>query len=153
MKRSHVKRCLGNLIVWRSYNACNLNTLSCPPHTYVLGMCMKCKVQTPCILDLKQSPTLGVHTHAHGFWVGMGAVLLFMGGHGCDIIGHGWAWVPYYNGWAWIPYFCSCVSMGWNKAYWKGSLNELSLNAFEGKSTESPFTQYGESILQCVFFQ
>ena len=21
-------------------------------------------------------------THAHGFWVGMGAILLFMGGHG-----------------------------------------------------------------------
>ena len=25
-------------------------------------------------------------THTHGFWVGMGAMLLFMGGHG-------WAWV------------------------------------------------------------
>ena len=25
-------------------------------------------------------------THAHGFWVGMGAISLFMGGHG-------WAWV------------------------------------------------------------
>ena len=23
-------------------------------------------------------------------------------GHGCDIIGHGWAWVPNYNGWAWV---------------------------------------------------
>jgi len=23
----------------------------------------------------------------------MGAMLLFMGGHGCDIIVHGWAWV------------------------------------------------------------
>ena len=45
-----------------------------------------------------QGPTLGAH--AHGFWVGMGVILLFMGGHGCDIIGHGWAWVPYYNGWA-----------------------------------------------------
>jgi hypothetical protein len=32
-------------------------------------------------------------THAHGFWVGMGAMLLFMGGHECDIIIHGWAWV------------------------------------------------------------
>ena len=31
-------------------------------------------------------------THAHGFWVGMGAILLFMGGHGFDIIFHGWAW-------------------------------------------------------------
>ena len=28
-----------------------------------------------------QSPTLGAHTHARGFWVGMGAMLLFMGGH------------------------------------------------------------------------
>jgi hypothetical protein len=28
---------------------------------------------------------LGAHTHAHahGFWVGMGAIILFMGGHGC----------------------------------------------------------------------
>ena len=32
-------------------------------------------------------------THTHGFCVGMGAMLLFMGGHGCDIIVHGWAWV------------------------------------------------------------
>jgi hypothetical protein len=43
-----------------------------------------------------QSPTLGVHTHAHEFWVGMGAMLLLMGGHGCNINllfmgGHGWA--------------------------------------------------------------
>ena len=32
-----------------------------------------------------QSPTLGVHTHvhAHGFWVGMGAMLFV----------HGWAWM------------------------------------------------------------
>ena len=27
-------------------------------------------------------------THAHGFWVGMGSILLFMGGHGFDIIVH-----------------------------------------------------------------
>jgi hypothetical protein len=32
-------------------------------------------------------------THTHGFWVGMGVMLLFMGGHGCDVIVHGWAWV------------------------------------------------------------
>ena len=31
---------------------------------------------------LNQSPTLGAHAHAHGFWVGMGAILMFMGGHG-----------------------------------------------------------------------
>ena len=36
-----------------------------------------------------QSPTLGAHTHAHSCpWV--------LGGHGCDIIVHGWAWVQYY---------------------------------------------------------
>jgi hypothetical protein len=45
------------------------------------------------LLGNRQSPTLGAHTHAHGFWAGMGAMLLFMGGHGCDIIVHGWAWV------------------------------------------------------------
>ena len=60
-----------------------------------------------------QSPTLGgyTHTHAHGFWVGMGvicswwawvrylslwvdmaAILMGMGGHGLDIIVHGWVW-------------------------------------------------------------
>ena len=27
-------------------------------------------------------------THAYGFWVGMGVIKLFMGGHGCDMIGH-----------------------------------------------------------------
>ena len=27
-------------------------------------------------------------THAHGFWVGMGSILLFMGGHRSDIIVH-----------------------------------------------------------------
>jgi hypothetical protein len=34
-------------------------------------------------------------THAHGFWVGMGVILCSwagMGGRGCDIIFHGWAW-------------------------------------------------------------
>ena len=30
------------------------------------------------------------------------------------------------------------MSTGENNAYWKGSLNELSFNAFEGKGTESP---------------
>jgi hypothetical protein len=30
----------------------------------------------------RQSPTLGAHSHAHGFWVGMGAIFV-----------HGWAWV------------------------------------------------------------
>ena len=34
-----------------------------------------------------RGPTLGTHAyvhsaHGHGFWVGMGAILLFMGGHG-----------------------------------------------------------------------
>ena len=34
------------------------------------------------LINSIQSPTLGAHTHAHGFLVGMGTVLLFMGGHG-----------------------------------------------------------------------
>ena len=79
-----------------------------------------------------------ISTHAHGFWVGMGAIFKFMGGHSCDIIVYGWAWVGMVanllgmgghgfdiimgghgldiivHGWAWA-----------NKAYWKGSLNEL----------------------------
>ena len=46
-------------------------------------------------LTVNQSPTLGAHTHDHGFWVGMGAILLFTGGHG----------------WAWLRYYCSCVGM------------------------------------------
>ena len=29
-----------------------------------------------------QSPTLGADTHAHGFWVGIGSVLVLMGEHG-----------------------------------------------------------------------
>jgi hypothetical protein len=38
-------------------------------------------------ITLYQSPSLGAHTHSHAhahahvFWVGMGAMLLFMGGH------------------------------------------------------------------------
>jgi hypothetical protein len=39
-----------------------------------------------------QSPTSGAHTHAHPCpWV--------LGGHGCDVIVHGWAWVRYYRSW------------------------------------------------------
>jgi hypothetical protein len=35
---------------------------------------------------MEQNPTLGAHTHAHPYpWV--------LGGHGCDVIVHGWAWV------------------------------------------------------------
>jgi hypothetical protein len=53
-----------------------------------------------------QSPTSGARTHAHPCpWVlgGMGAMLLFVGGHGCDVIIRGWAWVRCY---------CSWVGMG-----------------------------------------
>jgi hypothetical protein len=35
-----------------------------------------------------QSPTLGAHAHAHAhpyLWV--------LGGHGCEVIVHGWAWM------------------------------------------------------------
>ena len=32
-------------------------------------------------------------THAHGFWVGMGAILLFMGGHRSLLMSVVWVWV------------------------------------------------------------
>jgi hypothetical protein len=55
-----------------------------------------------------QGPTLGAHTHAHthahGFWVGMGAMLLFMGGHG-------WAWVQYYCSWVGISFVHPCIQL------------------------------------------
>jgi len=42
------------------------------------------KKKTP--IHVWQSPTLGAHTHAHPCpWV--------LGGHGCDVIVHGWPWV------------------------------------------------------------
>jgi hypothetical protein len=42
------------------------------------------------LMGSQQSPTQGAHTHAHAHaypcpWV--------LGGHGCDVIVHGWAWV------------------------------------------------------------
>jgi hypothetical protein len=43
-------------------------------------------------------------THAHGFWVGMGAMLLFMGGHG-------WAWVRYYFSWVDMGGHWFCASL------------------------------------------
>ena len=40
-----------------------------------------------------------ITAHAHGFWVGMGAMLLFMGGHGWAhvmlYVGMGWTWVQF----------------------------------------------------------
>jgi hypothetical protein len=43
-----------------------------------------------CVLLGNKSPTLGAHAHAHAHahpypWV--------LGGHECDVIVHGWAWV------------------------------------------------------------
>jgi len=53
-----------------------------------------------------QSPTLGAHTHAHAHahpypWV--------LGGHGCDVIVHGWAWVRYYCSWVGIGFVHPCI--------------------------------------------
>ena len=47
---------------------------------------------------LQHSPTLGAHTHAHGFWVGMGAILLVMlqfWNTRAQFETHGWAWVVF----------------------------------------------------------
>ena len=42
---------------------------------------------------IEQSPTLGAQTtHAHGFWVGMGSILLFMSGHGWVLFPGGYEW-------------------------------------------------------------
>ena len=61
---------------------------------------------------------LTLDAHAHGFWVGTGAILFSW----CNSIRHGWAWVRCY---------CSWVSMG-KQSILKGlvnwSLNELSFN-------------------------
>ena len=61
----------------------------------------QCGVTTGSSILVTSIPTLGTFdtgalhwvpismpTHAHGFWVGMGAIVLFMGEHGheCDII-------------------------------------------------------------------
>jgi hypothetical protein len=64
----------------RAGSYCQCNFFSFPISTFPNG-CVR----------YEQGPTLDAHTH--GFWVGMGAMLLFMGGHGCDIIVHGWTLV------------------------------------------------------------
>ena len=72
----------------------------CPRHTDELAWPLPrwhlksqvCKFEG---ITLHQGPTLGAHAHQRPCpWV--------LGGHGCNISGHGWAWVPYYNGWAWV---------------------------------------------------
>jgi hypothetical protein len=45
---------------------------------------------SPSLLTALQSPTSGAHTHAHAHAHPYPRVL---GGHGCDVIVHGWAWV------------------------------------------------------------
>ena len=42
------------------------------------------------LINGRESPTSGAHTHVHGFWVGMGSILLFMGGHGCVLFPGGY---------------------------------------------------------------
>ena len=65
-----------------------------------------------------QSPTLGAHTHAHGFWMGKGAILLIMGGHGCDFIGNiiGNVTIFEYMGALWIAW----VGMGGHRSLLMG---------------------------------
>ena len=46
-------------------------------------------VRGACLLELYIGCPAHTHARAHGFWVGMGAILLFMGGHG-------WVCVQYY---------------------------------------------------------
>jgi hypothetical protein len=52
----------------------------------------------------RQSPTLGAHAHAHPCpWV--------LGGHGCGVIIHGWAWVRYYFSWVGIGSVHPCIQL------------------------------------------
>ena len=49
-----------------------------------------------CSKDLHWVPTpmpMPITAHAHEFGVDIGAILLFMGGYGCDISVYRWAWV------------------------------------------------------------
>jgi hypothetical protein len=53
---------------------------------------------------IQHSPTLGAHTHAQPCpWV--------LGGHGCDVIVHGWAWVRYYCSWIGMGGHRFCASL------------------------------------------
>jgi hypothetical protein len=66
-----------------------------------------------------QSPTLGAHTHAHahGCWVGMGAMLLFMGGHG------------------WASVLCIHVSNSKSESNFSDAENTLTKNRSGSKPT------------------
>ena len=86
-----------------------------------------------------QSPTLGTHTHAHGFWVGMGAV--FNGniignvtifkyiGNLNSMGGHGWPHVMLWVGmgghrsmsmgvvWVWVQIRRKCWALLWSPGF------------------------------------
>jgi len=52
--------------------------------------------------SVHQSPTLGAHAHPYP-WV--------LGGHGCDVIVHGWAWVRYYCSWVGMSFVHPCIQL------------------------------------------
>ena len=78
------------IALWLTYLFTGLNTLVGESN---LQICLMNTFHAQKMFGGYQGPTLGAHAHAHaisahahGFWVGMGAILLFMGEHGCDII-------------------------------------------------------------------
>jgi hypothetical protein len=83
-------------------------------------------------------PSIALHwvpipTHAHGFWVGMGAMLLFMGGHE-------WAWVQYYCSWVSIGFVHPCIQLqiGVKLLGCREYANQEALRA-EANDSEPPF--------------
>ena len=50
---------------------------------------LQCHTTLNILFSVVHSLTLGAHTHAHGFWVGMGAIFKL-------VSGHGWAWLRKY---------------------------------------------------------
>ena len=79
------------------------------------------------------SMSMPMPTHIHGFWVGMGAISLFMGGHG-------WTWVRYYHSWVGIGFVHPCIQLqiGVKLIGCKEYANQEALRA-EASDSEQPF--------------
>jgi hypothetical protein len=86
----------------------------------------------------EHSPTLGAHTHAHAHahpcpWV--------LGGHGCDVIVHGWAWVGmgaillFMGGHGWASVLCILASNSKSESNFSDARNTLTKKRFGLKPT------------------
>jgi len=77
-------------------------------------------------VNAQHSPTLGAHAHAHACpypW--------FLGGHGCDVIGHGLAWVGmgaillFMGGHGWALVLCIPASSSKSESNFSDAWNML----------------------------